>query len=80
MRVLIVLNNSPAEKYLVHLHNEPLVAEIRGLVNSRKYSQAIAIAFIKGVFERRVLHHEVPVLNAGLILSEESASWDLLQQ
>lgn len=78
MRVLIILNKGPSERCLVHLHNEALVAEIRSLVNNGKYARAIMTALAKGRFEREIMHDEVSNLDAGLILSEKSASWDLM--
>ena len=79
MRVLIVLKNSPIKRYLVHLYTEALIREVRELVNSRRHGQAMVAALSKGSFQRTVTDDEVHAVEADLILSENSASWDLIK-
>ena len=68
MRVLIIVENSPAQRYLVKLYAEGLIKEMKELINSSKYSQAAALAFTKGSYQGEVYEDE---------LSRNSARWDL---
>lgn len=77
MNVLIVIAKEPAQKLLVNLHTERLKKEVRNLIDDRKHTQAIVTALTKGRFEREVAHEDLKGLQADLILSEYSASWDL---
>lgn len=77
MNVLIVISKEPAQKFLVNLHTEKLKEEVKGLIGGRKHTQAIVTALTKGRFEREVVHEDLKDLQADLILSEYSASWDL---
>lgn len=77
MKVLIVVEHGSKQRFLVTLHTEELVKEIKNLISWRKHSRAIATALCKGRFERVVQDHELPTVKADLILSENSTSWDL---
>jgi len=77
MNVLIVIAKEPPQKLLVNLHTEKLKKEVRGLINDRKHTQAIVAALTKGRFEKEIAHEDLKDLQADLILSEYSASWDL---
>jgi len=77
MNVLIVITKEPAQKLLVNLHTDKLKKEVRSLVSDRKHTQAIVTALTKGRFEREVAQEDLRNLQADLILSEYSASWDL---
>jgi hypothetical protein len=77
MRMLILLERSPRHRFLVSLHTENLIREIKRLVYRKKYTQAIVTALSKGTFEEEVAAASLPCLQVGLILSEDSASWDL---
>ena len=77
MNVLIVISKGLSQKYLVNLHTEKLKKEVKSLVSDRKHTQAIVTALTKGRFEREVAHEDLKDLQADLILSEYSASWDL---
>lgn len=78
MRVLIILNNSPAERYLIHLHRKTLIREVQNLINASRYSKAISTVFSKGVLVRVVCDDEVHSTEAALILTKNTASWDLV--
>jgi len=77
MNVLIVISKGPSQKLLVNLHTEKLKKEIKGLVKDCRHTQAIVTALSKGRFEREVAQEDLKNLQADLILSEYSASWDL---
>jgi hypothetical protein len=77
MKVLIVIERSPKQRFLIELHTKALAKEVRDLVNNRKHTKSITTAFSKGRFQKEVEHHELPGLKADLILSENSARWDL---
>ena len=80
MKVLITMNHrAPAERYLVQIFTDSLISQIRGLVNSGMYSQAAVTAFKNGVLEREIFDDELPSIHADLILSEKTASWDLMK-
>lgn len=77
MRVLVIIERSPVQRFLVLLHTKKLVNEVKKLIGRRRHSQAIATALAKGRFEGVVADSGVPWVNAELILTEESAHWDL---
>ena len=53
------------------------VSEVRDLIGNQEYSKALGMVYEKGLLEREVLEHELPVVEADLILSERSANWDV---
>ena len=79
MKILVIVERSPKHRFLVRLHTPSLVKEVKTLVNRRKYTRAIVTALSKGVFEKEVSTEDLPGLDAGLILSEYSANWDILK-
>ncbi|MDO8525446.1 MAG: hypothetical protein Q7S07_03055 [Candidatus Omnitrophota bacterium] len=79
MRILIIVAKNPVRKFLVELHTKELIREIKKLIGNRKHAQAIASALSKGRFEREIARHEVPQISADLILTENSAGWDLIK-
>lgn len=77
MRVLIIVARDPHHSFLVRLHTEKLRREVRDLVARRKNSLAMAMALSKGRFEKEVACHEIHDVEADLLISERSVSWDL---
>jgi len=78
MKVLIVIDHSPKQRFLVKLHTEALIREVIDLIERRRHSQAMVTALSKGRFEKEVDQHELPNVKADLILSKDNASWDLM--
>lgn len=76
MKVLIVIAKKPKHRFLVTLHSDWLVREVKDLIKNNRHSQAMVSALFKGRFEREVKGNELPGLEADLILSEKTASWD----
>ena len=79
MRVLVVIRRSPAQRFLVELHTNKLVREVSALVAKHRNSQAIVTALAKGRFDREVYESEAQKVKADIILTEESAHWDLMK-
>lgn len=77
MRVLVIIGRIPAKRYLIKLHTEELINEVRELINKSRHSQAITAVLTKGRFEREVLEGDLPTLEADVILSKNTARWDL---
>ena len=77
MRLLVDIATNPRQRFLVRLHKKELVRAVKGFVNRKKYSQAIAWALFNGKIEEELAHEEIPTANADLIITEESARWDL---
>ena len=77
MKILIVVEHSPKQRFLVNLHTEELVKEVRMLIDRKRRSQAIVTALSRGRFEREVEYHELLTIEADLILSENNVSWDI---
>jgi hypothetical protein len=63
--------------FLVKLHKRELVKEVKRLINNGKYSKAIVWALFNGKIEGELAHDEIPGADAELIITEESARWDL---
>jgi len=80
MKVLVVIKKSPAQRFLVELHTNDLTKEISNLVARRRNSQAIATALAKGRFEGEIPENEAQKIKADMILTEESAHWDLVKK
>lgn len=79
MRVLLSTRKSPPQRYLVHLFTKDLIREVRELINQKRHSKAIDVAFRKGLLEREVGEDEVRSVEADLILSKDNARWDLMK-
>lgn len=77
MKVLIVVDRGPIQKYLVTLCGRSIVKKMKQMVNTSRYSDAATIAFKRGVLENVAMKDEDKVLEADLILSRRTASWDL---
>jgi rRNA pseudouridine-1189 N-methylase Emg1 (Nep1/Mra1 family) len=80
MKVLVTVERSPKHRFLVRLHKPGLVKEVKKLVNRKKYACAIVTALSRGIFEKEVLVEDVPYLDVSLILSENSANWDISEK
>lgn len=79
MRVLITVQDNPPQRYLVNLLTKSLIEEVKGLVNSKRHSEALAVAFTKGDIVRKVHEHEISGLDADLLLCNQNARWDLMK-
>ena len=77
MKVLIVIRNSPTQRFLVELRTNKLTKEVSTLLARRRNSQAIATTLAKGRFDREVHEDETHGIKADIILTEESVHWDL---
>jgi rRNA pseudouridine-1189 N-methylase Emg1 (Nep1/Mra1 family) len=77
MKILVVVERSPKHRFLVRLHKPGLVKEVKELVSRKKYACAIVTALSQGIFEKEVSVEDLPYLDARLILSEDSANWDI---
>ena len=78
LRLLVDIAANPRQRFLVRLHKQELVKEIKKLISKRRYSQAIVWALFNGKIERALAHDEIPWADADLIITEESARWDLI--
>ena len=74
-----MIRRSPAQRFLVELHTNKLVREVSALVAKHRNSQAIVTALAKGRFDREVYENEAHEVKADVILTEESAHWDLMK-
>jgi len=79
MKVLVIIEAQNSRRFLVTLHTDDLIREVKRLVARKKHTQAILSALVKGRFEKEVRSYELNDLGADLILSETAASWDLLK-
>ncbi len=77
MKILIVVEHSPKQRFLVSLHTKKLVREVKNLIDTKRRSHAIMAALSRGRFERQVADEELPNVKADLILTEHNVSWDL---
>lgn len=75
MRILIVVERSPRQRFLVHLHTDALRDEVKSLIGKSRHSEAMALAFARGRFEREVDESEIAHLDTRLILTEKAAKW-----
>jgi hypothetical protein len=80
MKVLVVIRRSPAQRFLVELNTNKLVKEVSTLLARRKNSQAIVTTLAKGKFDREVPENEAGKVMADIIITEESAHWDLMNK
>ena len=77
MKILIVVEHSPKQRFLVNLHTKELAKEVKRLIDRKRHSQAVVTALSKGRFERKVEYRELPAIKADLILSENNVNWDI---
>lgn len=80
MRVLVVLSSNPGDGYLVRLHTEELVREVKRYIDRRNHSKAIITALAKGTVERQVGRNEINSTEADLTLTRDRACWDVIRQ
>ena len=80
MRLLVDIASNPRQRFLIKLHKKELAKYVKKLVNKRRYSQAIVWALFNGKLEGELAHDEIPEANADLIITEESARWDLTRK
>ena len=80
MRILVLLSSNPGDGFLVRLHTEELVREIKELIAGRDHSKAIVTALTKGRIEREVACDRVHSVDAELILTKNRACWDLTKR
>ena len=79
MRVLILFSSNPGDGFLVKLHTEQLVREIKGYLAKRNNSKAMVTALTKGKIEREVGHGEAHDVKAELVLTKDRVCWDLIK-
>ena len=77
MRVLILLSSNPGDGFLVRLHTEALVREIKKYIAKRNNSKAMVTALTKGKIEREVGYSEAQDIKAELVLTKDRVCWDL---
>lgn len=76
MRVLVLLSSNPGGGFLVKLHTEELVREIKNLIGKRSNSKAMVTALTKGRIEREVGHHDSNAVDAELVLTTDRVCWN----
>lgn len=77
MRILVMLSHNPKDSYLVKLHTEELVREIKKLLAKRDNSKAMVTALTKGKIEASGDIDNVYSAHTSLILARDRVSWDL---
>jgi len=77
MRVLIIFPSNPGGSFLVNLHTDKLIREIKGYISKRDNSRAMITAITKGRIEREIAHENTHKVDADLIIREDRACWDL---
>lgn len=80
MRILVLLSSNPGDGFLVRLHTEELVREIKRLIAERDNSKAMVTALTKGKIEREITHDRAQSVDAELILTKNRACWDLTKR
>ena len=80
MRILVLLSSNPGDGFLVKLHTEELVREIKKYLAKRNNSKAMVTALTKGRIEREVGHGEAHTVDADLVLTKERVCWDLMRK
>lgn len=78
MKTLVVIRNSPVQRFLVDLPTNKLVKEVSTLVAKRRNSQAIVTALTKGRFDREIPEDEAASIEAEMILTQHSVHYDLM--
>ena len=79
VRILIITPKKPKQMFLVKLHTDELIDEVKNLINKRKHPQAMVYALSKGEVEEYLTQHEIFHTGAELILTEDAARWDLIR-
>ena len=75
--LLVDIEANPRQSFLVKLHTKELVKEVKRLISNRRYSQAIMWAIFHGKIEGELAQKEILGVGADLIITKESARWDL---
>ena len=77
MRLLILLAKDSKQNFLIKLHTEELVKEIKELINKRNHSKAIKVALSKGKLEKRIAKREIGNIDADAVLTKDKVIWNL---
>lgn len=77
MRVLITVQQTPPQRYLVNLLTKSLIEEVKNLIKNKKHSEALFVVFSKGALVREIFDHEMGEIDADLLLCDKNARWDL---
>lgn len=76
VKVLVLLSGNPGDGFLVKLHTEKLIQEIKGLIGKRSNSRAMATALAKGQIEREVECRDSNAIDAELVLTMNRVCWN----
>jgi hypothetical protein len=78
MRILVRISHNPRDSFLVKLHTQELIREIKVLLKARNNSKAIVTALTKGRIEASGDSGDLYSSGAKFILTRTRLSWDLL--
>lgn len=77
MRVLVTVENSSKQRFLIRLESEEATRDVKELLAKSKREKAIKAAIKKGTFERKVTEEEIRHIEADMLLTKYGAYWNL---
>lgn len=78
MRVIIMDHSNEGYAYLIKLHTNELINEIKSLVSKSLNEKAMESAITNGRFEGVFYPEAMGHITADMILSRTGVSWDLM--
>lgn len=78
MKILLKVQKSPAQFFLVGLSNKKMIARIKGLVKQGKYSKAMLTVLAEGDSFQKITEQNIPQIHADIILTNKNAHWNLI--
>jgi len=78
MRVLVTVNECPAQKYPVKLTTCELARDVIELIKSCRHQEAIMLTLAGGIVEKEITDSECYCIKADLMLSKTNARWYLV--
>ena len=78
MKVLVIVENSPKQGFLVSLETDALRNDVKDLITKNKREKAMVTALSKGRVERCIPDKDLSDVDADLRLTKNGAYWDLL--
>lgn len=80
MKIFIITKNGSEKITLVKLPNEKIIAKIKSLISKRMRKKAIEIGLKKGQVIKEVSREYLGLIDAELILTENTVHYDLMEK
>ena len=78
MKILVKTDNNLEKVTLLKVSNEKIITKIKMLINKRRHKDAIEEVFTKGQMIKEISREYMGLIDADLILTENTVHYDLM--